>query len=163
MLQIRRIASLLSVSATLVVLLTAAPCGATTPQQAIGNMAGRWTCITHAAHQVWRETNVNTAFGPWMRLASVFPAQNGQPTGKAMKYLGYDSTAKRWIVMSIDDSGGYYTMYSATPSLDGAHWIDAYPADHRIGYLKFVSSSEYTFDSSTPGSSGTSHTVCTRG
>jgi hypothetical protein len=153
----------LSVVAALASILAAAPCDAMSPQQAINNMAGQWTCITHdSAHRVWRETNLNTAFGPWMRLASAFPAQNGQPAGKAMKYLGYDSQQRRWIVMSIDDSGGYYTMYSSSATLDGAHWIDAYPADHRTGYLNFIGTNKYTFDSSTPGAIAASHTVCTR-
>jgi hypothetical protein len=156
-------AKTLSIVVAVASILAAAPCDAMSPQQAISNMTGQWTCITHdSAHRVWRETNVNAPFGPWMRLASVFPAQNGQPAGKATKYLGYDSQTKRWIVMSIDDSGGYYTMYSNSPTLDGAHWIDAYPADHRTGYLKFAGTNEYTFDSSTPGAPAASHTVCTR-
>jgi len=93
------------------------------------------------------------------------PAQNGQAAGSTTKFFGHDDTLKEWIVMSADDSGGYYLMRSVSPDFDGSRWRDVYPADGLLGYVRVINSASYAFDSEKQiGSTLTqiSHTTCLR-
>jgi hypothetical protein len=158
----------LAAAATLACVSAACPlvCESQTPQQTIEHLTGKWICITHdSSKKTWRATTTDTMYGPWLRLDARYPAQNGQPAGSAIKLLGYDSAARRWIVTSVDDSGGYYVMYSTSPSFDGSKWIDGYPVDKGTASIKVTTPNEYTFDAAKPDGHGhivRSHTVCGR-
>ena len=137
-----------------------------TPEDTIRGLAGAWTCSTHdSAGRTWKSLTKNGAYGPWLRMDDRFPAQNGQKAGTVIKFLGFDPRTKRWIVMSIDDSGGYYVMESASRTFDASHWLDVYPTDGATGYVRVIDADAYTFDAAVPdghGHTASSHTRCTR-
>lgn len=146
-------------------MLCAAALVAATPQQTIRDLAGRWSCATQAGNITLRATTVNAMYGPWLRLNASYPAQHDQPAGTAVKFLGYDTAHKRWIVSSVDDSGGYYVIYSNSPAFDGSRWNDGYPADGGTASIRVVSANEYIFDAANPDGHGhmsQTHTICTR-
>ncbi|HEY2473791.1 MAG TPA: hypothetical protein VGI19_03225 [Candidatus Cybelea sp.] len=120
------------------ILLCAVALTAVTPQQTIRGLSGRGTCVTHDGDTALGATTVNEMYGPWLRLTASYPAQRGQPAGTAVKFLGYDPGNRRWVVSSIDDSGGYYVIYSDSPAFNGSRWRDGYPADGGTANIRVV-------------------------
>jgi hypothetical protein len=60
----------------------------------------------------------------------------------------------------LSSAGTYYTRYSTSPSLNGSHWIDDYPADGGTALIEIPSGSEYIFNFKSTRDS--SITTCTR-
>jgi hypothetical protein len=140
---------------------------ATSSQQAtVQGLVGNWTCITHESdNKTFRESDIDTMYGNWIRVNSSYPAQNGQPAGTGATFLGYDARNKRWIVTGVGTEGSYFTAYSNSPNYDGSKWVDAYPNDHGTALVHVISSTQYSLDTTNPGAQGktvTAHTVCTR-
>ena len=137
-----------------------------TPQQTIRGMVGKWSCVTHDdTNKEWRASTTDSIYGPWLRLNESYGAQNSEPAGTAVKFLGFDSSHRRWIVTSVDSSGGYYVIYSASHSFDGSKWKDGFPADKGTASIKVVNPNIYVFNAASPDERGRiskSHTVCTR-
>ena len=155
-----------SAATCLVLLLSVTPSRALTPQQTIHDLVGKWACTTRLSNgQTWHDTTANSTFGSWLRMSVSFPPQNQQSGGTSIKFLGHDDARKQWIVMSVDDSGDYYLMHSASPAFDGSRWIDAYPPDGLTGDVHVVNPDSYTFDSEKRGAHGLipiSQTTCVR-
>lgn len=104
-------------------------------------------------------------WGAWLRADTTFAPQNGQPKDVAQTFVGFDSAAKRWNIVSIDADGSYYTRYSTSREFDGSHWADGYPADGGRAVIGTPNPRQYTFDFTGRPSNGrtdVSHTVCTR-
>jgi hypothetical protein len=139
---------------------------ATTPQQDMHRLTGRYECRQRdSGGQTWRLLTVNRPYGSWLRLDATYPAQNGQPAGTAITFVGFDAAAKRWSIVSVSADGSYYTRYSTSRDFNGSQWIDGDPADGGKAVVKVISSGEYTFDFASPtgpGKTARSHTVCTK-
>lgn len=153
-------ASLLAALAASGVALSAGMMG---PQQTLHMLVGRWTCVTvDNHHKTFREIDNDSMYGPWLRMDAMYPAQNGQPAATGMTFMSYDAKHHRWIIGGFDTSGGYFISYSTSPSFNGSHWSDGYPATGGWANVSMPGNNRYTID--TGGSSmGTTHTVCTRG
>ena len=136
------------------------------PQQMVQRFAGTWTCVTHdSMHKTWRETDVSTIFGPWIRTQVSSPAQNGMKAATGTDFFGYDSSRKRWTFSNFSTDGSYFESYSSSPSFDGAVWKMAYPAGPLAATSHMSSANQYSMDWSGPGPNGhtvTGHQVCTR-
>lgn len=129
------------------------------------SMLGTYQCINHEGATVWRFTSSNTIYGSWILVHASFAPQNGQPAQRALTFVGFDPDSKRWNIISIDSGGSYYTRYSASPDVNGSHWVDGDPADGARSVLRIKGPHQYTFDLTLPGERGTStisHVVCTR-
>jgi hypothetical protein len=135
-------------------------------QQQLQGFVGTWSCVTHTAdNKSYRETDTDTMYGNWLRVASAYPAQAGAPAGTATTFVGYDSKHTHWIVTGVGTDGSYFTSYSNSPAFDGSKWIDAYPNDHGTALFHMPSSASYTMDTTGPDQKGkmsSSHTVCTK-
>lgn len=131
----------------------------------VAAIVGSYNCVTHASDGLtWHFQSVNQPWGSWVRADTTFAPQNGRPRDSGSTFVGFDSNAKQWNIVAIDRGGSYYTRYSKSPSFDGSHWSDGYPADGARATIG-VTAAGYTFDLATPpehGRSGWSHTVCTR-
>lgn len=129
-------------------------------------IVGTFNCITHASGgTVWRFHSVNRAWGGWVRADTTFAPQNGQPADTASTFVGFDGSAKRWNIVSVDNDGSYYTRSSRSKSFDGSHWVDGYPADGAKAVIRVHGRQQYTFELVSRGANGrpeTSSTVCTR-
>lgn len=134
--------------------------------QGVGALVGTYTCVTHdSSGKIWHFTSVNTMWGAWVRADTTFAPQNGQPADVAQTFVGFDSGAKRWNIVSIDTDGSYYTRYSLSRSFKDSKWIDGYPADGGKAIIGLPDLRHYTFDLTTPernGRAAVSRTVCTR-
>lgn len=137
--------------------------GAASAQQAtLQKFVGTWTCVTTTGKQTYRETDVDTMYGNWVRSSGSYPAQGGQPAGTSTTFFGYDGKSARWVVTGVGTNGSYFTASSSSPNFNGSSWSDIYPADHG-GAVIHMASSQYTMDSHDPDGKGkmsTSHTVC---
>lgn len=138
---------------------------AASPAQSAHEIVGTYHCVTReTGHPTWHFTSTNTAWGAWMRADATFPPQNGAPADKASTFVGFDRTAKRWSIVSLDLDGSYYTRHSTSPTFDGSRWTDNFPADGGTAIIRVSNSRDYTFDFT--GRSGprsdVSHTTCTR-
>ncbi len=132
-----------------------------TPQQTVRAFVGTWTCVEHDSHhKTWRETDHDTMFGSWVRMDSMYPAQNGEAAATGIGFFGYDAKHHRWVVGNFDTSGGYSINVSTSPSFNNSHWVDGYPTGGGTATVMMPNATHYTIDSS--GSKGTSHTVCTK-
>jgi hypothetical protein len=131
----------------------------------VAGIVGSFECVTHGSDGLtWRFRSVNQPWGSWVRADTTFAPQNGRPRDTGSTFVGFDNDAKRWNIIAIDSGGSYYTRYSKSPSFNGSHWIDGYPADGARATIG-VTAAGYTFDLATPperGRSGWSHTVCAR-
>jgi hypothetical protein len=126
---------------------------------------GSYACVTHDGAQTWHFTSTNTAWGAWLRAATVFAPQNGAPRQTAVTFVGFDGDAKRWNIVSLNALGSYYTRSSSSRDFNGSRWTDAYPADGATATIGVSPAGDYSFDLKTPKSNGTaswSHTRCTR-
>jgi hypothetical protein len=138
---------------------------ASSAQQAtVKGFVGTWTCVTHSSDsKTYRETDVDTMFGDWVRVESTYPAQNGGPAGSGVTFLGYDSKHARWIVTGVGTDGSYFTSVSMSPAFDGSKWTDQYPNDHGTAVLHMTKATEYTMDTQMPNPQGkmmTQHAIC---
>ena len=128
-------------------------------------IAGTYQCVNHeTGGTVWRFTSNNTIYGPWLVAHSTFVAQNGQPAQTGVTYVGYDSDAKRWNIVSVSSTGSYYTRSSRSPDVNGSRWIDDYPNDGARAVIRIYGAQKYTFDLVAPQNKGLaveSHVVCT--
>jgi hypothetical protein len=135
-------------------------------QQGVRAIVGTYDCVTHdSSGKTWRFRSVNAMWGAWLRAATTFSPQNGQPKQVSQTFVGFDSGAKRWNIVSIDAGGSYYTRSSGSRDFTGSQWTDGYPADGGKAVIGTPSLREYTFDFTGPKTSGhsdISHTVCTR-
>jgi hypothetical protein len=104
-------------------------------------------------------------WGAWLHAATTFAAQNGQPPDTAVTFVGFDSSTKRWNIVSIDTDGSYYTRYSYSRTFNPSQWRDGYPADGAKAIIGLPSPQQYSFDLTTQAKNGhptTSRTLCTR-
>ncbi len=140
--------------------------GASSAQDSLRGLVGTWSCVTHSSdNKTYRETDVDTMYGNWLHVSSTYPGQNGQPEGSGTTFFGYDSTNKRWVVSGIGTDGSYFIATSSSPTIDGSHWSDQYPADGGTAVFHMIQTTQYTLDSQAPGDKGTtvtSHAICTR-
>jgi hypothetical protein len=131
----------------------------------VAPIVGSFDCVTHGSNGLtWRFRSVNQPWGSWVRADTTFAPQNGRPRDTGSTFVGFDDDAKQWNIIAIDTAGSYYTRYSKSPSFNGSHWIDGYPADGARATIALTATG-YTFDLTTPlehGSSGWSRTACTR-
>jgi hypothetical protein len=135
---------------------------AMTPAQQVYQLVGTHACVNHeSTGTVWRFTSVNEPFGAWLRASATFAPQNGQAAQTAVTFIGYDSDAKQWNIVSVSHDGSYYTRASTSRDLNGSRWTDAYPADGAKAIIRIPSATVYTFDLTTPQGAH-SHVVCTR-
>lgn len=129
-------------------------------------IVGTFDCVTHAAGGVvWRFHSINRAWGAWVRVDTTFAPQNGQPADTASTFVGFDTQAKRWNIVSIDRDGTYYTRLSKSKAFDGSQWVDGYPADGAQAVIRVRGNRQYTFAlvaRRSHGQAQTSTTVCTR-
>lgn len=137
------------------------------PASALGKMVGTFNCLTKGSDgRTWHFHSVNQMWSArWMRADTTFAPQNGQPKDTASTYVGYDSLAKRWNIVSVDTAGTYFTRYSFSPTIDRSRWSDGYPPDTTKAVLRVAGTPGYVFDTTTPAAKGPanwSHTVCTR-
>jgi hypothetical protein len=134
--------------------------------QGVSAIVGTYDCVTHdSSGKTWRFRSVNAAWGAWVRAATTFAPQNGQPKRVGQTFVGFDSDAKRWNVVALDAGGSYYTRLSGSREFDGSRWTDGYPADGGKAVIGTPNSRQYTFDftgAQTNGRADVSHTVCTR-
>lgn len=139
-----------------VALLGASPPSAT-------SIVGTFNCLTRAGTATFHFHSENHPWGVWVRADTTFPTQGGQPADVSSTFVGYDSDAKQWNIISIDRAGSYYTRMSKSPAFSGSHWTDGYPADGGQAVIT-VTPKQYSFDLTTPGTDGPhiSHTVCSR-
>jgi hypothetical protein len=140
---------------------------ASSPQQAtVQGFVGTWSCITHSSdNKTYRETDVDSMFGDWLRIDSTYPAQGGAPAGTGVTFLGYDSKHARWIVTGVGTDGSYFTSVSMSPAFDGSKWTDQYPNDHGTAVLHMPTATQYTMDMQAPSSQGkmtSQHAICTK-
>ena len=141
---------------------------ATTPQQDMHRLTGRYECRQRdSGGQTWRLPSPSMdRSGSWLRLDATYPAQNGQPAGTAITFVGFDAAAKRWSIVSVSADGSYYTRYSTSRDFNGCRsGSTATSADGGKAVVKVISSGEYTFDFASPtgpGKTARSHTVCTK-
>jgi len=135
-------------------------------QQGVRAIVGTYDCITHdSSGKTWRFRSVNTMWGAWLRAATTFAPQNGRPKDVGQTFVGFDSSAKRWNIVSLDADGSYYTRYSGSRAFTGSGWVDGYPADGGKAVIGMPSPRQYAFDFTGPGTNGhpdISHTICTR-
>jgi hypothetical protein len=131
----------------------------------VSAIVGSYDCVTHGSDGLtWRFHSENRTWGSWVRADTIFAPQNRHPRDTGSTFVGFDEDAKQWNIVAIDTGGSYYTRYSRSPSFNGSHWMDGYPADAARATIG-VTASGYTFDLVTPpkhGRTGWSHTVCTR-
>jgi hypothetical protein len=136
------------------------------PAVGLAAIIGTFSCVTHDdGGGVWRFHSSNHAWGAWVRADTSFAPQNGQPADTASTFVGFDATAKRWNIISIDADGSYYTRYSSSRVFDGSHWSDGYPADGAKAVIRVRGNRQYTFELVTSVKNGhaeTAETVCTR-
>jgi hypothetical protein len=134
--------------------------------QQVHSLVGTWSCVTHdSQHKTYHETDVDSMDGPWLRMLTTYPPQNGQPAATGTGFFGYDSKHGRWIVTSVDTTGEYSITVSTSHTLNGSQWTDAYPVDNATATFRTVGSTEFTVDVRAPdghGNTVTSHQVCTR-
>jgi hypothetical protein len=138
---------------------------ASSQQASVQSLVGTWSCVSHSSdNKTYKETDVDTMYGQWLRIASTYPAAYGVPAGTGQSFFGYDAKAKRWILVGIDTAGEYYVNYSNSTNFDGSQWADGFPNMHGSAVVHMMSS-QYTVDSKGPGASGkvvTSHLVCAK-
>lgn len=143
------------------VALAAAP----SPQATVQGLVGSWSCVSHSSdNKTYRESDVDTMYGKWLKISSTYPAQNGRAAGTGQAFFGFDAQNKRWIIAGVDTSGEYYVNYSNSPVFDGSQWYDGYPNAHGSAIVHMMST-QYTVDSKGPGPQGktiASHLVCTK-
>lgn len=134
-------------------------------QATVKALTGNWTCVTHGSDgKTWRESDVNTMWGRWLKVSGTYSAQNGEPAGNDMTFFGYDDKHGRWIVSTVDSAGFYGLNYSTSSAWAGSKWHDGYPNDGG-GATVSVSKNQFVIDGSGPNDQGktiTSHQVCTR-
>ena len=155
---------IVSVAAIAFAVPAAAP--AASPQQAtLQAMTGNWTCVTHdSSGKTWNETDVGTMWGSWLKTESTFPAQNGQPAGSGLTFLGYDAANRRWYVSFLNTAGEYGSAYSTSKTWGGSKWQDGYPNNHGSSSIT-ASKNQFSIDTKMAGANGktmTSHEVCTK-
>jgi hypothetical protein len=115
--------------------------------------------------QEWRSSDVYSMYGPWLRMNSTDPAQNGEKAYTRTGFFGYDAAHKRWIVTSVNTRGGYGISYSTSPSFNGASWSNGYPPEKGTATTHMTSSGSYTVDYSGQDDKGhaySSHQICTK-
>ncbi|MGA8533978.1 MAG: hypothetical protein WB615_07720 [Candidatus Tumulicola sp.] len=163
---LRRIAAISIGACTLAVAIAAAPAGASPQQATLQSFVGTWTCITHGNdNKTYRETDVDSMYGNWLKIESDYPAQNGAPAGTATTFVGYDGKHGHWIATGVGTDDSYFTSYSKWPKFDGSKWYDAYPNDHGTATFQMPTSTSYTMQSVTPNAKGvmsSSHSICTK-
>jgi hypothetical protein len=147
-------------------ILIAVPSFAGPAQQAtVKSLTGNWTCATHTSDgKTWKESDVNTMWGPWLKVSATYPAQNGQPASTGMTFFGYDDKHSRWVVTSIDTGGGYSSSYSTSSMWGGSKWHDGYPNNGGSATVS-ASKNQFVIDGSGTSDQGkamTSHQICTR-
>jgi hypothetical protein len=140
---------------------------ASSPQQAtVESFVGTWACITHSSeNKTYRETDVDSMYGNWLRINSSYPAQNGAPAGTGVTFFGYDAKNKHWVVTGVGTDGSYFIATSSSPEFNGSKFMDQYPSDHGTTVLHMTKSTEYSMDTQAPNDKGktmTQHAVCTR-
>ena len=139
---------------------------ASTAAQAVHSLVGTYHCVNRpSTGPTWKFTSVNDAFGAWLRVRATYPPQNGAAADISTVFVGYDSSNKRWNIVSVDLDGSYYTRSSRSAAFDGSRWQDVYPADGGKAVIRTFGSARYTFDFVLPAAKGSSvkaHVVCTR-
>ena len=137
---------------------------ASTLQPDLKAILGSFNCIDHESGGVtWRFHSVNKPWGSWVRFDTTFAPQNGQAANATQTYIGYDTAARRWNIVSVIVGGSYYTRHSRSGHLDGSRWVDDFPADGATAVLRAYAGPKYTFDLTTPaihGHAGFAHVTC---
>lgn len=139
---------------------------AASQQATVQGLVGSWSCVTHTGdNKTYREADVDTMYGKWLKIESTYPAQNSEPAGTAQIFFGYDSKHNRWIVAGVDTGGNYFINYSNSTNFDSSQWHDGFPNQHGSAVVSLTPYTRYTVDSKGPNAQGkmvTSHEVCTR-
>ncbi|HTX58720.1 MAG TPA: hypothetical protein VMH02_03510 [Verrucomicrobiae bacterium] len=156
----------LAVAAAAIAFPSAASVAAASPQQAtVQSLVGNWSCVTHTSdNKTYHETDVNSTFGPWLKISAAYPAQEGQPAASGLSFFGYDSKHARWYITSVDTMGGYGSSYSNSKSFGGSQWHDGYPDNNGSAAIT-ASKNQFVVDGKGPNAQGktvTSHEICTR-
>lgn len=125
---------------------------------------GTYDCAGYDGHQKWRFTSRNSPWGPhWVRVDTVYPAQNGSPVDIGETFVGFDPSTKRWNIIALDYAGTYYTRQSRSRHLNGSVWNDNYPSDGKTAVIRVPKSGQYTFDLySSSGNVPLFHVLCSR-
>ncbi|MGC1379760.1 MAG: hypothetical protein WA814_01910 [Candidatus Baltobacteraceae bacterium] len=141
------------------------PAATGSQQTLVQSFVGNWTCVSHSSDSTtFHESDVDTMYGNWLKVASTYPAQMGQPAGMGTTFFGYDAKNHRWIVAGAGTNGEYFVNYSNSQNFDGAKWINGFP-NARTTAVTHSTSTQYTVDSQGPNPQGklvTTHEVCVR-
>lgn len=138
---------------------------ATPQQKTFDAFVGTWNCITKSGGKTYRERDVYTLWGPWLKWTGSYPAQQGEPAGTNVGFTGYDAKQSRWVLSYVDSQGGYGSAYSDSKAFVGSVWVTGDAPDSGSRTVKSFTAKKLVTDSTGKDARGkpiTYHQVCTR-
>ena len=139
----------------------------TSQQKTLSTFVGTWDCVTRTSdHKTYREKDVYTMWGPWLKNSVAYPAQEDQPAGMNIGYIRYDVEHSRWVSSFVDSQGRYRVLYSDSKVFVGSVWQNAYPDDNGSSTVKSLTAKTFVLvftGKDSKGKATTHQQVCTRG